>query len=275
MTTPLAGDDPRVPGAGGVPPPVRTVPDRTLIADQHRAPKRNDGYIHQPPTVNMDGPGRDGERRRQPTTPYAPPPNPADRDDADLTPSAAPSAIPVPAAPVTAAPVADEAQAPAEARLVVPSCVRIGKTVDDFALYDFDGNVWELKKKRRGKLVLLDFWFSSCGPCVAALPFMVSLDQKYRRFGLDVVGIAREEGTLVEKQDAVRAVKARNRIGYPLLFAGGGTGPCPVLRQLEVHQFPTLILLDESGKIVWRATGLDAQGKYHLEMEIRRRLGLR
>jgi thiol-disulfide isomerase/thioredoxin len=160
---------------------------------------------------------------------------------------------------------------------VVPSCVRIGNKVEDFALYDLDGQVWELSKKRTSKtrLVLIDFWASTCPPCRAALPYLVTLDRKYRRFGLEVVGIAHEEGSFPEKQAAVRQPKAQYGINYTLLFTGGGTGPCPVLRQFDVHDFPTVVLLDESGKIVWRARGLNPQHKYDLEMDIRRRLGFK
>jgi thiol-disulfide isomerase/thioredoxin len=159
-------------------------------------------------------------------------------------------------------------------RVVVPSCVRIGKTVEDFALYGLDGNVWQLSKKRQGKLVLLDFWFTSCPPCRAALPFLAELDRKYRRYGLEVVGIANEEGSLAEKQAGVRQARTQHGLNYPLLLAGGGSGDCPVLRQLEVASFPTVVMLDASGKIVWRSSGDNPQSRYALEMEIRRRLGL-
>jgi peroxiredoxin len=159
---------------------------------------------------------------------------------------------------------------------VVPSCVRIGNKVEDFALYDLDGNVWELSKKRgRAKLVLLEFWATSCTHCLGALRFVGQLDEHYRQHGLAVVGIAHEEGTFSMKQSAVRGARARYGIGYPLLLTGGGTSSCPVIHQLAVHDLPTLILLDESGKIVWRARGVNDYSKQFLKQEIERRLGLR
>jgi thiol-disulfide isomerase/thioredoxin len=159
---------------------------------------------------------------------------------------------------------------------VVPSCVCVGENrVEDFALYDLDGNPWELSKKRTGRtrLVLLDFWFTSCGPCRNALPFMVSLDRKYRAHGLDIVGIAHEEGSFPEKQAVVRQARTQYGLGYTLLFSGGDG--CPVLRQLEIHEYPTMVLLDASGKIVLKARGCHPRTKFELENEIRRRLGLR
>jgi thiol-disulfide isomerase/thioredoxin len=146
--------------------------------------------------------------------------------------------------------------------------------VEDFALYDIDNNVWQLSRERRGKLILLDFWFTRCPPCRAALPFMVEMDRKYRRHGLQVVGIANEAGTFPEKQAAVRQARTQYGITYPLLFAGGGTGDCPVLHQLEVMSYPTMILLDESGRIVQRFQGMDQRTKRDLEMTIYRHLVL-
>src|SRR5206468_3182907 len=97
----------------------------------------------------------------------------------------------------------------------------------------------------------------------------------YRKFGLQVVGIAHEKGTLAEKQDRVRPIREEYRMSYPTLFTGGGPADCPVLKQFEVHGYPTLVLLDQSGRIVWRGNGLDEHAEYALEMSIRRQLGIR
>jgi hypothetical protein len=153
--------------------------------------------------------------------------------------------------------------------------VKVGQRVIDFALYDYDGKVWELSKKRRGQLTLIEFWHSKCLPCMHTIAYLKRLDAYYRAWGLDVVSIAHEKGTPVEKQDAVRPVRQRERINYPILFTGGGNEvDCPVLRQLEIHEYPTLILLDRTGKILWRGSGLNERTKYDLEMYVRGKLGV-
>jgi thiol-disulfide isomerase/thioredoxin len=177
---------------------------------------------------------------------------------------AAPAGGAAPALPVSATP------AP------VPSCVRVGKRVDNLALHTYDGKTWELRRDRGEKrLVLLDFWYSTCRPCMEAIPKIIEWDRKYRSWGLGIVGIAYEQGTAEEQRMNVGRVKARYGIKYPVLLGGGGTGPCPVKTQFEVTAFPSLVLLDEKGQIVFFAQGLDAQTHYDLEMEIRRRLGIR
>jgi thiol-disulfide isomerase/thioredoxin len=87
--------------------------------------------------------------------------------------------------------------------------VRVGSRLDNFALYGLDGKPWELRKQRKGRVVLIDFWYSTCRPCLEALPHLVELDRKYGSFGLEVVGIAYEKGTAAEQAMRVRQVRAR------------------------------------------------------------------
>lgn len=157
----------------------------------------------------------------------------------------------------------------------VPYCVLIGRKLDNFALNDVNGQPWEYKRDRSGRLVLLDFWYSSCGPCLQAIPHLGELQRQYGSFGLEVVGVACERGKPADQAQKVRSIRARYNIPYRTLMSGGGTSPCPVVTQFEIHAFPTLILLDESGQIVWRSEGLDARQRWELETEIRRRLGIR
>jgi thiol-disulfide isomerase/thioredoxin len=268
VTTPLPPSDAgRAAGAGstpGLPPPVSTN-DPSLIADKGNKDVQ-DGFTRGVPAA-IEGPGRDHVPEKPKTPPYTPPPPPETGTTTPLPASTAPSAVlplqgivdPVP-----------EAAAPR-----VPSCVMNGTRLDNFALYDFDGKVWEYRRERKSKLVLLDFWFSNCGPCRLAIPHLVDLQKKYGAFGLQVVGIAYEDGSLADKQKAVRPVKGRSGINYPLLF--GEMETCPVLRQFNPgKRFPTLVLLDSSGTIVYRTSeqGLTAQAAYDMEMEIRRQLGL-
>jgi thiol-disulfide isomerase/thioredoxin len=244
--------------------------DPSLIADKG-AKDVQDGFSRGVP-ANIEGPGR--EPREKPPANYTPPSPEAHGSESGTTTPLPPSAAPY-AAPPSPSP---SVFAPADPGRRVPFCLKTGNKLDNFALYDSDGSVWELNKQRKGRVVLLDFWFSDCAPCRRAIPHLVELQEKYRDWGLLIVGIARESGSLDEKQKAVRPVRVRYGIQYPLLLAGGGTGPCPVLTSFTVQEFPTLVLLDRSGQIVFRTKrgqGLDRQAAYDLEMEIRRQLGLR
>jgi thiol-disulfide isomerase/thioredoxin len=157
----------------------------------------------------------------------------------------------------------------------VPFCVLTGRKLDNFALYDLNGQPWEFRKHRRGRLVLLDFWWTMCRPCLQAIPHLTDLQQRYGSYGLEVVGIAYESDTFEQQVNRVRGARDRMGINYRLLLGGSPQDQCPVKRQFQVERFPTLILLDETGRIVMRKEGLDAQHLEELRFEIRRRLGLR
>jgi thiol-disulfide isomerase/thioredoxin len=156
----------------------------------------------------------------------------------------------------------------------VPSCGLYGKHLDNLALRDLDGNVWEYKRDRRGRLLLLDFWYHTCGPCLQAIPHLCSLQRSYGPYGLEVVGIACETGSLDQQRKNVLATRGRYNINYKLLLSGGGPGQCPVMTQFGVEYFPTLILIDGEGTILWRSTrdGMDDREHYKLEKMISDRL---
>jgi thiol-disulfide isomerase/thioredoxin len=152
-----------------------------------------------------------------------------------------------------------------------------GNRLDNFALYTADGERWEFRKNRKGRLLLVDFWATTCGPCLNAIPHLVELQDKYGSFGLQVVGIACESGRRDDQVTRVRQVRNRYRINYTVLLAGGAVGPCPVKTQFDVQLLPTVVLIDEAGKIVWRSgeNGLDTQARYELGHAIYRALQLR
>jgi thiol-disulfide isomerase/thioredoxin len=172
--------------------------------------------------------------------------------------------------PVPQQPSSTLSVAPAAAP--VPSSVLVGKRLENFALYDISLQPWELRKERRGKLMLLDFWKTNCPPCVQAIPTLRILQDKYGPQGLEIVSIAYEDsGTAPEQARRVTGVAQRLQTNYQLLL-GGGT-KCPLKRDLQVRGYPTLVLVDEQGAMVWRHEGgLDRSGVEDLEFAIKRRL---
>ncbi len=293
-----AGDNTGVPATTGIPVPARPVapggPAATIgtpihnpvegvttpSGDNAMAPAVNtsdpsligqgkvqDGFTNVPPDpkVNVPGPGRP-ESREKPRTQGNGIPAP-------------PSDVPSPPVPVVPAPTGTETISPTvlapDTPTVVPSCVRIGNQIDNFALYDRQGRVYEFKKHRTGKLVLLDFWFTNCPPCRAAMPHLNDLQAKYGKHGLEIIGVAYEPGaTIAEKQQNL--TEGSRKYGlyprYPIVFGGGGKGECPLAKKLDVNRFPTLVLLDETGKILWRGEGLDHKQANELAWKIYEKL---
>ncbi len=156
----------------------------------------------------------------------------------------------------------------------VPSCVLTGQTVYNFALLDLSGQPWEYRRNHRGRLVLLDFWGTWCVHCLHSVPHLNILQHTYGPAGLEVIGIAYEEGTPMEQVQKVNRVRQRLQMNYRVLL-GSDRAQCPVRTQFGVINWPTLVLLDESGRIVWRSEGLDSPQIKELDSIIRQRLNVR
>lgn len=152
----------------------------------------------------------------------------------------------------------------------VPSCVLVGRRLENFALNDVSMSPWELKKDRRGKLVLLDFWGTWCTPCRKTIPALVQLQAKHRPEELEIIGIAMEQGGRMQEQ-AYRVNLAAQSLGvnYRQLLSTGSQ--CPVATDLQITGLPTIILLDQEGNIIWRHSGvLDTRTLAELERIIQR-----
>jgi thiol-disulfide isomerase/thioredoxin len=93
----------------------------------------------------------------------------------------------------------------------------------------------------RGKVVLVDFWATWCGPCRREMPHVKELYEKHREQGFDVVGIS-----LDADQEALAAYLEENAIAWETL-AGDGTQE--LAEKYGVRGIPTMMLVDKDGKI--------------------------
>lgn len=151
---------------------------------------------------------------------------------------------------------------------VVPSAYLSGRRLVNFALNDIDGRPWEFRN-HHGRLVLLDFWGTWCPHCLRAMPELVELQRQYGAYGLEIVGIACEQDSGADAERKVRAAMQKYRVNYQVLLAEE-RGKCPVQRQLAIDRWPTVILLDDFGNILYRASGGSLEP---LKAIIRQRLG--
>ena len=93
--------------------------------------------------------------------------------------------------------------------------------------------------KNRGKVLLLDFWATWCGPCRATIPALDQLARKYKDKGLEVIGISSEN------LEDLNAYKAANKQSYSLFNDVSQL----TTRRYQAYAFPTLVLVDRKGVI--------------------------
>lgn len=122
------------------------------------------------------------------------------------------------------------------------------KDIFAFALRRLDGTPMSLSTVR-GKIVVLSFWATWCGPCQELEPRLIEISKSYSS-NPDVVFLAVNTD---EDQTVVAPFLQHQKWDIPIAFADG----LDVF--LKVESLPTVIVIDRSGKIVYRVGGLDLQ----------------
>lgn len=140
----------------------------------------------------------------------------------------------------------------------------------NFALVDTMQRPWDFAAHRHGNLVLLDFMTTWCVPCKKSIPLLADLQARFGANGLQLVGVVCDDVPLKERVDLAAKYHQSNNLNYAL-FVEPGSNPGSVRDRFQVSGYPTAILLDGSGNVVWR--GNPAMDRSGLETAIRSRIG--
>jgi thiol-disulfide isomerase/thioredoxin len=130
---------------------------------------------------------------------------------------------------------------------------RLRKIVD-FRLPDLEGKPVRFQDLD-ADFILLDFWGTWCKPCLESIPHLVALQKQYGPQRLRVVGIACEQVAPEQRKARVDEVSRKLGINYAILLSGMDGKPCPVQESLQIQVYPTTILLDRTGRVLWRNSG--------------------
>ena len=152
--------------------------------------------------------------------------------------------------------------ASALAQLPVIRFVRDPDPAPEFKLKEFSGKEVTLESSR-GKVILLNFWATWCGPCRAEIPELVALQNRYKD-RLQIIGLVVDD----DDENEIRKVIASEGINYPVALADPETR----LAYGGIAALPTVFVINADGRVVQKHVGLFDPALY--ETEVRALAGL-
>jgi cytochrome c biogenesis protein CcmG/thiol:disulfide interchange protein DsbE len=118
-------------------------------------------------------------------------------------------------------------------------------TAPEFALKDASGKLVHLSDYK-GKVVLLDFWATWCGPCNIEIPWFEQFQKKYGERGFEVLGVSMDDNGWKD----ITPFAKRQKINYQIVLGNDMTG------DLGIQALPTAFIIDRQGRIAAVEIGL-------------------
>lgn len=130
--------------------------------------------------------------------------------------------------------------------------------VADFTLPTLDSDKISLSDFK-GKVIILDFWATWCGPCRVEMPGFVELQTEYGERGLQILGVSLD-GEI--KREEVEDFCRRYYVNYPVLMDNG-----EVARSFNVIAIPTTYIIDREGNLFKKYIGAREKETFKNDIE--------
>lgn len=233
-------------------------------------PKLDDpptGAIPSPKDPLLEGQDQSWSPGKTPPASRPAPPPPPSSSNPNITDSGARNAPPILSMPGPSSPrVAPPPPPTSPSMTAVPAnsspIVGVGATQEhpgrSFTLYDVAGNGTEFRHLSDKRIIVLDFWTTTCLPCLRKIPELIDLQSRYGNY-VEVVGVACDMTPWKQRTKEVMGIKdyylrqAKRPINYPLYLEGEGQEG-RVRHIFQVTSYPTMVVIDHTGRERWRGS---------------------
>jgi peroxiredoxin len=135
--------------------------------------------------------------------------------------------------------------------------LKTSRAAPDFTLQDSKGDSVRLADYK-GKVILLNFWATWCGPCKVEIPWFIEFQKSNEANGFTVLGVSMDE----EGWKVINPYVAEQRINYPVVLGNEDVN----VRYGGIASLPTTFVIARDGRVAYIHSGLIAKSEYQKEI---------
>ena len=126
-------------------------------------------------------------------------------------------------------------------QMEIPPLITVGTMAPDWTLPAYDRHKSYSLSQLRGKVILLEFWFKNCGPCIENVPHVKAINKKFAHAAFELLAI----NTWDSPKD-IDWFCEKHGVDYTVLMEGEN-----LAKKYGVSLFPTIIIIDKAGKVLY------------------------
>mgnify|MGYP006278136307 FL=1 len=134
-----------------------------------------------------------------------------------------------------------------------------GSKAPDFTGLNYQTNDSIQLVDYKNQIVILDFWYKDCYPCIKAIPFLSRLRDRYEESELAILGLNPFDHKEENRRKLPDFIEI-NKINYPIVFIDKN-----VQKDYNVRAFPTFYIIDENGEIAFSKRGYSEEGEITID----------
>lgn len=131
----------------------------------------------------------------------------------------------------------------------------------DLEVKTLDGNTVTLGEELTGELIVLDFWTTWCKPCIRSIPKIIAVSEKFDETKVQFIGMNADSP---RNQNKVKPMVNSLKIPYMIVMDTEQT----ILSELMVTAFPTLLIMNREGEVLYTHVGFSSGDEVELEKKI-------